>query len=116
MGSRWGALCVWGMFPAVASSYVRINIGHVAVMITIDGIRYGPISMLVQPDRVALEINGGAFQAFRCVYVHAFVEFANPDVLVLQNATGRQWDEVISGRGKYNIATRKADMQLFLNR
>ena len=103
-------------FAEVASSYVRINIGNVAVMITIDGIRYGPISMLVQPDRVALEINGGAFQAFRCVYVHAFVEFANPDVLVLQNATGRQWDEAISGRGKYNIATRKADMQLFLNR
>ena len=74
MGSRWGALCVWGMFPAVASSYARINIGNVAVMITIDGIRYGPISMLVQ------------------------------------------WDEAISGRGKYNIATRKADMQLFLNR
>jgi len=68
------ALCLGNVSGGGVVVRARINIGHVAVMITIDGIRYGPISMLVQ------------------------------------------WDEAISGRGKYNIATRKADMQLFLNR
>jgi len=107
---------VRSMDVLVDRTTLRVNVGNTPITLSPRGLQYGPIALLIGDDRLALEIDGGTFQSFSCTYLHAFVKYASPDVLVLQNATAHQWDEVIHGSGTYNIATRKAAVELKLNR
>ena len=93
-----------------------INVGRTPLVLSTKSISYGPISLIFTDKKVALEINGGKFQSFLCTYIHAFIDYNNPDVLVLQNATAHQWGEEVSGQGHYNMATRRADVSVKLTR
>ena len=77
---------------------------------------FGPISFMVTSDRIAVQISGGFFQMFKCVYIHAYIAYDKPAALILQNATALNLGEVISGHGYYEIDSRQAHLQLNMNR